>query len=416
MLNRWSSSGAPSLALDFISGSTLDSRITFTRASSATRFNASGVMETVGSNVARFDYNPATLAIRGLLIEEQRTNTVRNNTMVGAVAGAPGTVPTGWTIPAAPDGLAREIVSVGTENGIEYIDLRYSGTLAAGGVGVIVATEVVTNTAAANGQTWTAGTFFKLVAGTWNGINVASLSIRTFDSGSVLLENLQPVDLKAAVTGTLTRQTGTVTLANASTAFINSGVRLVTGTAGAAVDFTLRIGVPQLELGGFATSTIKTTNAQATRTADVATMSPGTWFNAATGTLLDEHIFIGSGAGTTRVAQIDDGTENNRIVLADNSTMARGIVTTGAASQADAVVNFGAQSPRKSAYAWAANDFQIAAAGALGTADTSGTVPSVNILRLGGLVSPAVNGAIWLRSLKYYARRLPNPQLQSLTL
>jgi len=53
--------------------------ITFTRASSATRFNAAGVLETVSNNVPRIDYDPVTLACRGLLIGEQRTNMLLNS-------------------------------------------------------------------------------------------------------------------------------------------------------------------------------------------------------------------------------------------------------------------------------------------------------------------------------------------------
>ena len=66
------------LNLDLLSGS-LDSRVTFTRASGATRFNASGVLETVATNVPRFDHDPVTLAPRGLLIEGARTNLLLNS-------------------------------------------------------------------------------------------------------------------------------------------------------------------------------------------------------------------------------------------------------------------------------------------------------------------------------------------------
>jgi len=50
-----------SLSLDFTSGNqTLDSRITFTRASTATRVNRSGVIESVAINTPRFTYDPVT--------------------------------------------------------------------------------------------------------------------------------------------------------------------------------------------------------------------------------------------------------------------------------------------------------------------------------------------------------------------
>jgi len=64
----------PSLVLDFAGTGTLDSRITFTRSTTATYYNSSGVLSTAAINAARFDYNPSTLAPLGLLIEQSSTN------------------------------------------------------------------------------------------------------------------------------------------------------------------------------------------------------------------------------------------------------------------------------------------------------------------------------------------------------
>jgi hypothetical protein len=84
-VSRWSlaTTGAPALALNFLSG-TLDPRITFTRSgNTATRINSSGAIELVNANLPRFDYDPVTLASKGLLIEEQRINLLLNSLIDG---------------------------------------------------------------------------------------------------------------------------------------------------------------------------------------------------------------------------------------------------------------------------------------------------------------------------------------------
>jgi hypothetical protein len=73
----------PSLILDFAGTGTLDSRVTFTRSTSATYTNSSGVLTNSAVNSPRFDYNPVTLALLGLLIEEQRTNVLLNSLLDG---------------------------------------------------------------------------------------------------------------------------------------------------------------------------------------------------------------------------------------------------------------------------------------------------------------------------------------------
>ena len=64
----------PALDLNFMAMGALDSRLTLTRASTATRVNAAGLIIPVASGAPRFDYDPATLQPLGLLIEQQRTN------------------------------------------------------------------------------------------------------------------------------------------------------------------------------------------------------------------------------------------------------------------------------------------------------------------------------------------------------
>jgi hypothetical protein len=83
-LGLLSSVGAPSFSLDFVSmPGTLDPRIIFTRASTATYFDQNGVMQTAAVNAPRWDYNPTTHVLNGLLIEDQRTNVLLNSATLG---------------------------------------------------------------------------------------------------------------------------------------------------------------------------------------------------------------------------------------------------------------------------------------------------------------------------------------------
>lgn len=73
----------PAMMLDFTTA-VADARVTTTRAlDTATRTNASGVLETVNANLPRYDFNPATLVCRGQLIEEARTNFLINSKLDG---------------------------------------------------------------------------------------------------------------------------------------------------------------------------------------------------------------------------------------------------------------------------------------------------------------------------------------------
>jgi hypothetical protein len=104
----------PSLLLDFARSKTVDPRITFTRASSATYFNNLGVLTTAASNVPRIDYNPSTLVCNGLLVEQASTNLLTYSSAIGGTNWSNfGTAPT-LTLNAAvaPDGTTTATKSV----------------------------------------------------------------------------------------------------------------------------------------------------------------------------------------------------------------------------------------------------------------------------------------------------------------
>jgi hypothetical protein len=95
----------PTIDLQFAGATSLDNRITFTRATTATYFNSSGVLSTAASGEARFDYNPTTLAPLGLLIEEARTNSLLQSQNFTTTWSA-GNVTVTANTTTAPDGTS----------------------------------------------------------------------------------------------------------------------------------------------------------------------------------------------------------------------------------------------------------------------------------------------------------------------
>jgi len=240
---------------------------TFTRASSGTQVQ-SGILSTVGNNVARFETSPV-----GYLNEPQATNIVRNSTIVGAVAGTPGTDPTNWTVTGATNGLTKTLVGTGTENGITYVDYRYFGTTTAASQLRIYPDGNGGLWATTNGSVVSQSYYLKLAAGSLSSLQLF-LAVDIQDSAHTFLEPSNSTNLIGSVgSGSLVTQRVdySVTVANASAAFLASFVYFSIPTL-TVVDFTIRIGGPQFENGAFPTSYIATTTAAATRAADNLTL------------------------------------------------------------------------------------------------------------------------------------------------
>ena len=103
----------PSLTLDFANSQIFDPRITFTRASSGTRTNERGLIESLASGVPRIDFDPVTLACKGLLVEEQRTNLLTYSEQFDNAAWAKvGTCAVSANAISAPDGtVSADLIS-----------------------------------------------------------------------------------------------------------------------------------------------------------------------------------------------------------------------------------------------------------------------------------------------------------------
>jgi hypothetical protein len=199
----------------------------------------------------------------GLLVPEARTNSIRNPVMAGAVVGSPGTFPTYWGGAVLSSGLNRQIVGIGVENGLPFLDVRIFGSLPAAG-DALVLFDNASSIAAENGQTWTSHGHISLVAGTL----VAGVFHRQEyrDSGGNFLLSTN-VGASFLLDATLREYRRSRTIATANTAFIRSGLYIFFSAAGD-VDFTVRIAVPNLKLGRDINDPpiLQTTGLPATRT------------------------------------------------------------------------------------------------------------------------------------------------------
>jgi hypothetical protein len=375
------------------------------------------------NSAPRFDHNPATGESLGLLVEEQRANSIRNNTMVGAVAGTPGTLPTNWVTNLPANGISGAVSAIGTENGITYIDYRISGTASAD-IAPVLRFEANNNAAASSGQSWTASLYAKLTAGSL-GSTTLTHQLRWTDSGGSVLSTVNTgaafTPTGSALGGQRYSATGT---AIASTAFVSQLLATSTIANGAAVDFTLRIGLPQLEQGAFATSVIPTSTTAVTRSADVASISGSNysgWANQSAGSIYADWIKNGA-ANFQAMATLSDGTTSNGIALGHGSgapsTNARFDVNVSGSSQASLTL----LSPSvvgvlyKTAGGYAVDNFAASVNGLAPVTDTSGTLPTTSQLVIGA--NGAANGGFFngtIRRLVFWGQRLPNNVLQTLT-
>ncbi len=413
------------MVLDFTSATisdTLAARgFTFTRSgATATRVNSSGVLETVAANTLRIDHDPTTLACLGGLFEEASTNAIRNSTMVGAAAGSPGTLPTNWSTSDA--GLTRTVTVVTSEDGVPCVDIRWAGT--ATDPVIQVNFDADTQVAAMPSQGWTSSAYMRLVGGSLANVTKIGPGVvfRTSGGTFILLDFASTTPTSAALR---TQRFWYTATAPAMTGYV-LGMFRATVTVGAAIDFTIRIGAPQLEWKAFATSYIPTSTAAVTRSADALTLSDLTriGYSASAGTLVAQGVINGQSASTfPALAALGKGASaTDEIVLFRNGSNNRFAIET----KVGGVVQFNPSSlstvavrtAYKTAAAWAVNDAAHTTSGAAPATDTSGSLSTIiDRMSVGGdqARGGGTNGAHTISRIDYYPRRLTNAELQTLT-
>lgn len=397
----------PRLALDFTTAS-LDPRITFTRTgATATRTNSSGYVEVMAADTPRFDFNAATLACKGLLIEEARTNLFLYSQDFSQASWAK----TNATV------TSNAITSPSNSNdGFKLVETADTGNHQT------TQSPVFTNlTNYAFSCYAKAGERTKIRLH-WNGTTTALKADVDLTTGQVL----SGTDVTVQDAGNGWWRISKVAQRSSANALCiaildSSGAVSYTGdgTSG------LYIWGAQFELGSFATSYIPTTSAALTRNADVATMT-GTnfsdWFNASEGTFVVECDATNTSYCTA--VSLNDTTANNEMrVIGWNDGSNRFSIATGGVGISPTLNGTGAWLPRTGVAVTLAASYKntrfiyCGSAGTVALRDPgSVAAPSVTQLIFGRSASTSFGGAMLdghIQKFMYYKQQLTSNEVQA---
>jgi hypothetical protein len=391
--------------------------ITFTRASTATYFDASGTLQSAATDAPRFDYNPSTLAAQGLLIEEGRTNVLAYSEQFNDAYWTKGNSSITANAATSPSGTLTgdKLVEDATNNTHRVAATSISVT--SGTVYTLSLFAKASERSAIQLSLGADASAFPLTQAIFSLVGAGSFTTVSGTPNAVIT-NIGNGWYRCTISATASATTASAVirffLCNGTAS--GSDTYLGDGTSG------LFFWGAQLEAGAFPTSYIPTTTTALTRSADVAsvnTLSP--WYNSASGTLYVQGILVGGTAATFpyQSALVGSNANNDSIGVnwgANAGTM-RWNVRVGGASQVDQNAGSGksAGSSYKFAGRYATNDFQLAVDGTLGTPDTTGSLPTITALSLGGPVSFQTGASVWLQRVTYYPRGLANAELQAIT-
>ena len=370
------------LTLDFTTG-VLDPRLTFTRTSTATFINASGLVATASANSPRFDHDPTTLAPRGLLIEGQAVNLLNWSESFATSGGTNNN----W----ADTNITRNSTNnTDPANGTSALRVTASA-----GNGTIISTAAIGTSAQRTFSIW-----LRRVSGTGD-------IQYTLDNGSTYTTQ--------AITSSWVRYTFAAT-----TAAQRVGIRIVTSGD------SIELWGAQLETGS-ASSYIPTGASQVTRTADfcsIASPNFAPWYGSPTGwTVVTEMTPQSRAAGSfpgmlalrsaadsgLRIYYYNDGTYNTAFRFATASTGAEVFGPNG--------VTYGV--PRKfGASVTSGTQFASSAGVQIGSTQTLAVPMDQTLLAIGSdgvSPTPAVNCRMHFRSIKYWPYAMTLAELNART-
>jgi hypothetical protein len=400
-----------SLDLRFAADKTLTARKgptpVFVRASAATFVGSNGLIQSAAINAARFDHDPVTLACKGLLIEEARTNLIVPSENLTSAS---------WTTLAstitenavtAPDGFVTGDTLVEDSSAATHQVIQQAPT--------ITASSAYTFSVFAKAASHTS---FQLVfssaafgAGLFaNFILTGAGSVGTSSGLTTKIEGFPNGWYRCSVT--INSASGGAGGFSQIVANNNNGSAIRLPSYLGTNAQTVHLWGAQLEAGFFPTSYIPTVSTSIVRSVDVCSITgsafTGFW-NRFAGTCV---IGVGSSLGT-----------GPRFV--SNLTSAR-VVEMYGTGYIDFFESSGSQEvrivtspsyPIKLGLAYAINDYQSSYSGVLGGSDTNtgGTIPNATELHIGSLGGSSNRLTGHIQFIRYYKKRLANTKLQSLT-
>jgi hypothetical protein len=404
----------PSLLLDFVNSRSLDSRITFTRASIGTYFDSKGLVKVAASGEARIGFDPLTGKCLGLLVEESRANAfLRSEEFDNASWTKAGSTVTANTT-TSPDG---------TQNADTIIESATTG-----GHYVSQSANFV------NGQSLTVSCFMKAATRTtgyisfYNGTSTLNAYFN-LSAGTVLSTSGTLVASIVSVGNGWFRVVCTYASTVTATGNVSLGCS-VTNTQSYTGDGTSGIYLwgAQLEIGAFVTSYIPTTTAAVTRQVDFALMNGvnfADWYNQNEGTFyVDYTLNTITGTGN-RLFAVGDSANFSTKRAVDVYKQAEASATMYIYSANEGAVQVSSIPPgqpltvgvsRKMAVAMKDNDVTIQIDNiALATDNTVTLQKTNNTLSIGAYLSGVGHLNGFLACLAYFPRRLSNTELLALT-
>ena len=360
--------------------------MTVVRATTATRVNSAGLIESMANNVPRLDYSNGTCP--SLLVEPQRTNLVLYSEQFDNAAwtktnGSGGTAP----VVTANYGISPD----GTQNADR---IQLARTTSSNSYSEVFQQKTVTS-----GQTYTFSVWLKSLSGTPT-IGFAS-------------QGTNVTAYTATLTNDWVRYTYTATALTTSI-FADLILWQSVGATSLTADFL--VWGYQIEQSSYPTSYIPTTSAAVTRNADVISKTGiSSLIGQTEGTLFwDINVDIISGTNSENIINIDNGSFGTTLYLIKTSVgTLGGELYNGGVVQFSSTTSITQEGRYKCALAYKTNDFALYINGVQIAIDSSGTVGAMSRLQLGqGVLGASVGNT---NSAVLFPTRLTNAELAQLT-